>query len=86
MSDFIYCVMTNHAVAFGVGTGFFLLTILVVTTRSIGFLLSIILMLIGLGAALVIDRPETSRYWNEYTPEALHVPVDGSSAQSTKAE
>jgi hypothetical protein len=73
MSELFNCVMTKHALAFGVGGGIFLITILLVATRMIGLVLSIILMLIALGATLVLDRPDAASYWNQYTPEQLHI-------------
>lgn len=56
MKEYFDCLIMTHGTAFGVGAAIFLLTILLVAKRVIGFVLSVILMLIALGASWAINN------------------------------
>lgn len=74
MYDFYDCVLLKHGLAWAVGAGIFLLTVLLVSRRLIGFYTSLLFMLIALGASMVIEhREESVKYWNKYLPEAFHI-------------
>ncbi len=85
MSDFYDCVLLKHGIAWAVGAGIFLLTALLVSQRIIGFYLSLLLMLIALGASMTIEhREEATVYWNKYLPESFHI-TEGKTLNATKS-
>lgn len=76
MKEYLDCLLVGHGAAFGVGAGIFLLTILLVAKRMIGFVLSLILMLIALGAAWTINNEELVRsYVNKWFPQTQTAPA-----------
>ena len=85
MFDFYDCVLLKHGIAWAVGTGIFLLTVLLVSRRIIGFYTSVIFMLIALGATMAVEnREKTIKYWNKYMPEVFHM-VDNKTTYSAKS-
>jgi hypothetical protein len=80
MFDFYDCVLLKHGLAWAVGAGIFLFTVLLVSRRIIGFYTSLFLMLIALGASMTIEhREEATAYWNKYVPEVFHIIEDKTS-------
>jgi len=83
MYDFYDCVLLKHGVAWAVGAGIFILTVLLVSRRIIGFYSSLLLMLIALGASMTIEhREQATGYWNKYLPQAFHIETQPSSDQT----
>lgn len=69
MKEYFDCLILTHGTAFGVGAAIFLLTILLVAKRVIGFVLSVILMLIALGASWSINNEALVRsYLDKWIP------------------
>lgn len=58
MEETYNCVIMHHGLAFGTGAVIFLITLLLVSRRVIGFFLSLLLMLIALGASLGIEHQD----------------------------
>jgi hypothetical protein len=87
MVDFYDCVLLKHGLAWGVGAGIFLITIFLVARKIIGFWLSLILMLIALGASMAIEhRDQTIAYWNKKMPETLRLPETAPSSSPTEIQ
>ena len=69
MKEYFDCLIMTHGTAFGVGAAIFLLTILLVAKRVIGFVLSLILLLIALGASWAINNETIVRgYLDKWIP------------------
>jgi hypothetical protein len=69
MKEAFNCLIMDHGIAFATGTVIFLLTVLLVAKRVIGFVLSVILILIALGASLAVDHQEIVRgYFEKWFP------------------
>ena len=78
MQHIYECLIQQHGMAFATGTVIFLLTIFLVSKRVIGFIFSIIFMLIALGATLAVEHQNVVKaYFNKWVP---------TSAPSTKTE
>lgn len=74
MKEYINCLILTHGTAFGVAAAIFLLTLLLVARRFIGFTLSVILMLLAIGAAWAIDHEEIVRsYLDKWIPTTQNV-------------
>lgn len=71
MKEYFDCLIMTHGTAFGVGAAIFLLTILLVSKRIIGFTLSVIFMLIALGASWTINNETFVRkYFDKWIPSS----------------
>ena len=81
MKEYFDCLIMTHGTAFGVGAAIFLLTILLVARRVVGFVLSVILMLIAIGASWAINNESFVRtYLDKWIPT-----TQTSSTRSTPA-
>lgn len=82
MEQIYDCLIHKHGLAFGIGTVTLLLTIFLVSRHIIGFTLSLILMLIGLGASYGIEHQDVVKsYW--FKTIALLSPKAGTTTEST---
>lgn len=69
MKEYFDCLILSHGTAFGVGAAIFLLTILLVAKRVIGFTFSVVLLLIALGASWAINNDTFVRsYLDKWIP------------------
>jgi hypothetical protein len=69
MKEYFDCLIMTHGTAFGVGGAIFLLTLLLVSKRVIGFVLSLILMLLAIGASWAINNETFVRtYLDKWIP------------------
>jgi len=69
MDPLFDCIYLKHALALGVGIILLLLTVLLVSRKIIGFTLSLIFLLIALGASLGIAHQDVVKtYINDIVP------------------
>lgn len=86
MKEYFDCLIMTHGTAFGVGAAIFLLTILLVAKRIIGFVLSVILMLIALGASWSINNEAFVRtYLDKWIPSTQNSQAKPAPATQAKA-
>lgn len=74
MEEIYNCIIHKHSLAFGIGTVTLLLTIFLVSRHVIGFILSLLLLLAGLGATYGIEHQDVvqsyfSRFINIFSPK-----------------
>jgi hypothetical protein len=69
MKPVIDCLLSNHGLAFATGTLIFLITIIFIATRLIGFWIALLLLLFALAASLSIANQDIIR---EYLQSHLH--------------
>lgn len=85
MKEYFDCLILTHGTAFGVGAAIFLLTILLVAKRVVGFFLSVILLLIALGASWAINNETIVRsYLDKWIPSTQSSSASRPSAASTQ--
>lgn len=71
MKEYFNCLILTHGTAFGVGAAIFLLTMFLVARRIIGLTVSIVFMLIALGASWAIDNKDVVRsHLDKWMPAA----------------
>ena len=81
MKEYFDCLILSLGAAFGVGAAIFLLTILLVSKRVVGFVLSVILMLVALGVSWSVNNEALVReYLHKWIPSVQSV------APATKQE
>lgn len=61
MKEYFDCLITTHGIAFAAGTAIFLLTVLLVAKRFIGFTFSVIMLLFALATAWAINNDKWLR-------------------------
>lgn len=61
MNEFFNCLFTNNGMAFGTGSIIFLVTLILVARRIIGFTLSFLFLLFALTASYSVAHQETVR-------------------------
>lgn len=61
MKEFYDCLITTNGMAYGTGVLIFLITLLLVSKRVIGFTLTLILLLLAIGASMAVSHQNDIR-------------------------
>lgn len=86
MKEYFDCLIMTHGTAFGAGAAIFLLTVLLVARRIVGFFLSVILMLIALGASWAINNESFVRsHLDKWIPTTQNAPANRAETKAAPA-